>query len=1136
MAISKWLSDFGQRLTSQRRSITGSRRRKRRSQLQRYAVSTLERLESRELLTATMGWDGDVLQVTGSEDNDFIAVQQDQLGVKVFTEDAVFTQYEGRSLDTASSISVSGFGGNDVLFSYQTGIPVSLNGDDGNDFLYSDTANDVLEGGGGANWIQAGDTQVASDDAFGIRGLELTVTSQFDEDGRIGLQVDATGEIDLAGIAVAVTGGATVTENGVAVSVTGAILNWDDAFGVDGMDLTDTSLTVSAGTDVNDGDGYRVDLSSNLHLSGTDIAVSGSVDIEPDQIDAVFSGSVANWDDAFGIDGLDLLDSEIAVLAFSNRQDDNELRIDLTGNLNIQGTKARVEGSVDIDPDRVEGTLTGSVAANWANAFGITGLTLRDTRLSVNVVNDENDGNSLSIDLDADMDVVGTDVAVTGEVDLDEGGISGSLTGVIAGTWISAFGITPLHLHDTTISVTGSKTSAGSELSLGMTAGMNVLGTDLGISGTVEVTPQEVRTTLTGSVSGEWMDAFGIPGLDLRDTALTIGAASGSTGLDINLDTDLKLFGGYIDMIGELNISPTGVDVSFSPPSSLGFTDLLGIPGFTLDDADLNVTASTDGLEVAVGSLMDMGNINVDFEGVFSVSRTGVKATLTGQVAEWDNAFEVPGLNLNDVVLTLGAESGDGGASMFIGVGAGIEIGRSELDVAGFVGFGTTGWEVAFRGSIDSLSGDDVIDFANTMNQATDPNAATIPDGSLGDLELRTAYINFAPQGGNEALGIADGFGIGAAFYDDGKLLGSGEFIVDLANGVFEAGLDIPKLDLGPVELNDVLVDIRLAPTDSHYHVAGTAELLGAEVALEGKISSNSFSLQGSAAVDLAGLSASVQFIVDQNGVRFVATSGGGAINAVKDNLTEGIRAVASVAQAAIDKAQEGVDLAKKGVTHLEADLAEARADAQKAVDKIMADINKAKAVVNSALSSKNYWLNQRTVRYNAWRSAVNATNKAVWYKKPYYKAIEATKYSSYVYAAGRYSAQVVVYNAANVAYNAIRDAAGWALDAAGVEANPDVVRLKVLLAAANVGLDAAGLILDGVEHANAGILQTLKMIDSVKVNRITIAGNVSDFRSSGLKVTLDYSIGGQSHQLTVNATADNLVQQLGKELLSVVL
>ncbi|MGB4741779.1 MAG: hypothetical protein WBH50_26590, partial [Fuerstiella sp.] len=359
MAISKWLGDLGQQLNLKQRSINRKRFRKRRPQHQAYSVSSLERLESRELLTATLGWDGDDLQITGSEGNDFIAVQQDQLGLKVFTEDGVFTEYEGRSLSTASSVSVSGLGGNDVLFSYQTNLPVSLHGDDGNDFLYSDTTNDVLEGGQGFNWIQSGDSQVTSDAAFGISGLDLTITPQFDEDGRIGLQVDATGDVDLAGAAVAVTGGATVTEDGVALEVTGAIANWDDAFGLAELDLTNTNLTISAGSDVNDGDGYRVDLSSSLQVSGTDIGISGSVDVQEAITTAAFTGRVANWDDAFGIVGLDLTDSQLHVVAQTDFQGAGSFEIDVLADLHVEGTAIAVSGSVDVEPDQIDAVFSG---------------------------------------------------------------------------------------------------------------------------------------------------------------------------------------------------------------------------------------------------------------------------------------------------------------------------------------------------------------------------------------------------------------------------------------------------------------------------------------------------------------------------------------------------------------------------------------------------------------------------------------------------------------------------------------------------------------------------------------------------------------------------------------------------------
>lgn len=1273
MKASTLLSNvFGQRPGNKRRRKT------------KVHAPALERLEARQLLTAALAWDGDVLEITGSDSNDFIAVQQDELGLRVFTEDSVFTEFDGRSFNDALSIVVSGQSGNDILVAYETTVPVTLLGDAGNDVLYSSNSTDTMLGGEGYNWIQAGDFAETGDNAFSVPGLNLdpdalTTVPQFDDAGRIELQIDIDGEVDLAGNPVNLAGQAIVTKDGLDIEVSGQLDTWDDAFGIAELDLAATSLTLHAGTDVNSGNGYHVDLTSDLDVSGTSISVSaevdvteaittaaftgnvsdwenafnidgldladvaltgngsvdaannqdfsiaiaadllvddtsievagavavapdeldisllgaieswdnafgvdglnlrhsevavaaysdrkddrdlqinvladvlfedtavevsGQVDISPNQIDALFSGSVENWDDAFGIDGLDLQDSEFQIAASTDQQGGNELQIDVLGDLDIQGTEVGVSGVIDIDPDRVSGTLTGNVAAEWANAFGLEGLDLKNTDFAVTASSDQATGDSLDVNLTADLDVHGTDVAVAGQIALESGSVSGSLTGVVAGTWSAAFGIAGLELLDTTINVSGSKTAAGSDVSLEVASGINVLGTDIAINGAVEFAPTGLVTNFTGSVAGEWQDAFSIPGLNLKDLGLSFGSgsaantASQSDALTIQLDTDLQLFGNYLPMIGDLAISPAGIDLSFSPPSSIGFTDLLGIPGFSLEDADLTVITGTDGFEVTIDSTMNLGNVDVDFTGAFAVAGNEVQASLTGRVAEWDDAFEVPGLDLDDVVLTLGAESGVGGASMFIGLGADIEIGSSELSVAGLVGFGATGWEVAFRGSIDSLTGEDLIDYANAINEAADPNAATIPDGALGDLELRTAFINFAPYGGNEALGIEDGFGIGGAFYDDGKLLGSGEFIVDLASGVFEVGLEIPELDLGPVELSDVLVDIRLASTDSHYHIAGTAELLGAEVSLEGRVSSNSFSLQGSAAVDLEGLAASVQFIVDQNGIRFEATAGGGVINSIKDHVTKDIRAVANVAKQAIDTAQAAVDAAERGVNRLEADLAEAKADAQEEVDKVKANIAKAKKVVDGARSTRDYWYNQRRSRYNAWRSAVAATRRAKWYQKAYYKGIEASRYSRYAYSVGRYSVQVGVYNTANAAYNTVRNAAGWVLDAAGVEANPDVLRIKGLLLVANTGLNAAELVLNGAETANNGVLQALNFADSLKVNRITIAGNISDYRNSGLKVTIDCSIGGRRHILSLNASPQNLTDQLGRELLTAI-
>lgn len=1255
---------------------TPSRSRHRRGRGHINRIPALENLEARQMLTA-IAWDGDNLQVSGSDSDDFIAVQEDELGVKLFTEDSVLTEYEGRSFDTAASIFVSGGEGNDVLMSYGTTLPVMLSGDGGNDILYSNSSNDSVEGGEGANWIHTEAIQGTGENAFGVTGLSLdseslTVSAEFDSEGRIGLLVDVAGRSDIAGLAVDVHGMASISSVGVDVAVSGVIPEWGDAFGVQGVDLSNTNVTVRAGDSVNDGDGYQVELTSTLDVSGTDIGVAGVVSVQSEQtvvgfmgtvsnwddafgisgldledsvltgaavlgadghqeftldidagfdvagtminiggsavvtpsrteialegavanwddafgitgldlnnslvsviassdltngddlhfevagdfqaddktigvagridlaeeaIDAVFSGSVSDWDDAFGIDGMDL-DAADLTIAASNRTDQGELRIDLNGDLDIHGKLAAVSGSLNVNDGRITGSLVGGVAADWQDAFGIEGLTLQETELSLEAVRDDETGDSLAFGLLSTLDLLGTNIDVAGDVVLAGGEVHGSLTGVVEGTWSAAFGIGALSLNDTILSVTGSKTSAGTVLTLGATAGMNVLGRDLNVTGTVDVTPEGVVSHLTSFVSGEWVDAFGVPGLNLKDTGVGVESTSESSGLSFDLDTNLNLFGNYVGVLGDLDLSPSGVDFTFSPPTSIDLPDLFGISGFSLDDVDLSISAGTDGLEVSLGSMMELGNIDIPFEGVFNVNRDDVSVSLTGEVAEWANAFEVPGLNLNDVALTLGAEKDALGASFYIGVGAAIELGSSEMRVAGLVGIGTTGWEVAFRGSIDSLQGDDVIDFANSLNQARDPETKAIPDGALGDIELRDAFINFAPYGGNEELGIEDGFGLGGAFYDDGKLLGSGEFIVDMAQGVFEVGLEIPELELGPVNLSDVIVDLRLAPTDSHYRVGGSASLMGAEVYLEGFVSSDQISLRGEAGINIEGLSASAEFIVDQNGVSFTASAALGFINEAKDLATRDLRTAANAAQALIDEAQDGVDAARRGVDQLEAELAEARAEAQETVDEVKADIAKAKSVVDSARSSMNYWSSQRSKRYKAWRSAVAKTKSVKWYQKPKYKAIEVAKYSSYAYSVTRHVAQTGVYKAADVAYKAVRNAAGWVLDAAGVEANPKVVGLKTLIAGANVGLGAAELVLDGVEKANQGILDALNLIDSIKVNRITIAGSVGK-TGSGFLIAVDYSFDGRSQLISLDASPEDIAEEVAKKLMAAVL
>lgn len=200
------------------------------------------------------------------------------------------------------------------------------------------------------------------------------------------------------------------------------------------------------------------------------------------------------------------------------------------------------------------------------------------------------------------------------------------------------------------------------------------------------------------------------------------------------------------------------------------------------------------------------------------------------------------------------------------------------------------------------------------------------------------------------------------------------------------------------------------------------------------------------------------------------------------------------------------------------------------------ADLDDAQRVVDSIGASKNYWYRVRKSRYNAWRSAISRTNRAPWWQYAYYKGAEASKYASYVAAAGTYSAQVVAHNAAKVTYNVVRDAAGWALDTAGVDANPEVVRINILLAAANLAVDAADSVLDEVERINSDALQYLTIADSLRVDRITLAGNLANFGSAGVSARIDASFAGNSFSLALHASTENLVEQLANDLATAIL
>ena len=269
----------------------------------------VQTLQSRELMAADFSWEGDVLKVSGSESDDFLAVQTSQLGTQVVDNGTFISEFEGRTVDSAASIEIFGGGGNDLLFSYQSPIPVSLFGEGGNDFAFSDDLDDILDGGDGRDWVYSQDIEGTMEDAFGIPGFDLDPSSlngnpEIDENHLIKLKVEVGGQANIAGKAVDLEGLVDVDRSGINVALSGMVPTWDDAFGVSGFDLANTGLTVGAGHDSQAGDSYSVAFESSMDADGTAINIDGEIVVNEDSVAAEFHGTIADWGAAFGIDGL----------------------------------------------------------------------------------------------------------------------------------------------------------------------------------------------------------------------------------------------------------------------------------------------------------------------------------------------------------------------------------------------------------------------------------------------------------------------------------------------------------------------------------------------------------------------------------------------------------------------------------------------------------------------------------------------------------------------------------------------------------------------------------------------------------------------------------------------------------------
>jgi Ca2+-binding RTX toxin-like protein len=140
----------------------------------------LEVLEGRSLLTGSIGFDGSVLTITGTDGADAALVAIDTRGTADTADDLVVASLayiqDGRlvvetlsqPVGAVAGVAFFGLGGNDA-FANATGIAATAEGGAGNDVLIGGSGNDDLDGGEGRDLLLGG----AGDDVLdGGPGLD----------------------------------------------------------------------------------------------------------------------------------------------------------------------------------------------------------------------------------------------------------------------------------------------------------------------------------------------------------------------------------------------------------------------------------------------------------------------------------------------------------------------------------------------------------------------------------------------------------------------------------------------------------------------------------------------------------------------------------------------------------------------------------------------------------------------------------------------------------------------------------------------------------------------------------------------------------------------------------------------------
>ncbi|HEY0809368.1 MAG TPA: hypothetical protein VGD49_04365, partial [Longimicrobiales bacterium] len=397
----------------------------------------------------------------------------------------------------------------------------------------------------------------------------------------------------------------------------------------------------------------------------------------------------------------------------------------------------------------------------------------------------------------------------------------------------------------------------------------------------------------------------------------------------------------------------------------------------------------------------------------------------------WQQPFGIPWLILNNVTLALGISP----AGITPGFAAKMVIGKKDLDVAISMTFTPSGVpsSMMFKGeSAEGFGISDLVELQARMSAARDaafkasggdvPASARIPIDALPDIDFRKIALQFAPKDAPE-LNVEKGMKIKGEMWlplsPNGQLTNFASVDIGVTEAGFWARGELGAFTLGPLTMEETLLDLTATREARHLIMKGDVTLFGARQAIDLTLNReqlhfrtqtrmfNAFSadLQVRSAFNLqrpdfqvdavvsADFGQAVGPILQQGVVAFVGTAA--------DAL--------AIARSTSRAAEQALAIPQATVDQLRRALEEQRELARTAVTNATSTANARRSAMNSALTARN----------NAWNyynglPALPLDRKAAALAS--YHAANAT----YLQRSAAYSASMAYLVAAQRVYNAI--------------------------------------------------------------------------------------------------------------------